>query len=249
MDQTTLEHLVDSLLQGQISREDFTASMKAMPYLDLGDVKLDTHRALRRGFAEIVYSPSKSYAQLLKIAAALKEETSPCLFSRISSDQVELIRPLLPTLVYHEEARLAGLNSPSELTLEGLTVIAAGSSDTPVAEEAAITAEYMGCQVQRIYDVGVAGIHRLLAFREQIASSRAVVVVAGMEGALPSVVTGLTSCPVFAVPTSVGYGVNFRGLSALLTMINSCATGLSVVNIDNGLGAGVSAALVLKQCR
>lgn len=241
--------LAVELKEGNISPEAFVNRMNLEPFQDLGEVKLDHNRAIRRGFAEIIYCPGKSEDQLRSIAEALSDREGTFLFSRVRDDQLTILAESFPDLEYHERAHLAavpGLSSQAR-RITGVAVVAAGSSDVPVAEEAALTAYYMGCDVRRIYDVGVAGIHRLLAHAEQLMESKVIVAVAGMEGALPGVVAGLVSCPVIAVPTSVGYGANFGGLSALLTMINSCATGVTVVNIDNGLGAGYTAGMIARQ--
>lgn len=221
--------------------------MKKLPFQDMGEVKLDTHRSQRTGFSEIIYCPGKSDEQLRDIARALADSKENVLFSRISPLQHTLIAEILPDAEAHPKARLTGLRRQKSLHYKGVTVISAGSSDVPVAEEAAVTAEYMGCDVQRLYDVGVAGLHRLLAHVENLQNSRAIVAVAGMEGALPTVVGGLVSCPVIAVPTSTGYGINLGGIAPLLTMLNSCAMGVTVVNIDNGLGAGYCAANIVRQ--
>lgn len=211
------------------------------------EVRLDTHRSSRTGFSEIIYCPGKSDEQLTHIANALKETRENVLFSRITSAQHGIVCSVLPDAQFHAKARLTGLRRQENPHYKGVTVITAGSSDVPVAEEAAVTAEYMGCDVLRLYDVGVAGLHRLLAHVDELQASRAIVAVAGMEGALPTVVGGLVSCPVVAVPTSTGYGVNLGGIAPLLTMLNSCAMGVSVVNIDNGLGAGYFAANIVRQ--
>lgn len=221
--------------------------MKSLPFEDMGEVKLDTHRAKRTGFSEIIYCQGKSDEQLERIARSLADVDENVLFSRISLSQHEIVASVIPDAVLHAKARITGIRRKESPHYKGMTVITAGSSDVPVAEEAAVTAEYMGCDVQRLYDVGVAGLHRLLAHLEPLQSSRAIVAVAGMEGALPTVVGGLVSCPVIAVPTSVGYGINLGGIAPLLTMLNSCATGVSVVNIDNGLGAGYCAANIVRQ--
>ncbi|PIE54624.1 MAG: 1-(5-phosphoribosyl)-5-amino-4-imidazole-carboxylate carboxylase [Dethiosulfovibrio peptidovorans] len=249
MDAKELLRLAQSLKTGELSPKDFVDKIKIEPFQDLGDVKFDHHRLLRRGIAEIVYCPGKSDAQLESIAEALTERQGTFLFSRIREEQVELLAKLLPDIRYHPRGSLAALvrEEEDDASSVGVTVVAAGSSDIPVAEEAALTAEYLNCTVTRLYDIGVAGVHRLLAHVETLMASRVIIAVAGMEGALPSVVAGLVSCPVIAVPTSVGYGANFGGLSALLTMINSCATGVVVVNIDNGLGAGCTAAMIARQ--
>lgn len=249
MNSEGLLHLLNSVASGGVTPEAAVAQLQTEPLRRLDShVCLDSHRALRTGFAEIVYTAGKSDAQLRTIARGLKDCTEPCLFSRCSPSQADILAQLLPRLDYDPVSRLAGLNRP-ESDCSGLVIAAAGSSDVPVAEEAARTAEYMAVQVTRLYDVGVAGLHRLLAHAEELAAAKAVVVVAGMEGALASVVTGLVSCPVFGVPTSVGYGAGFGGVSALLSMLNSCATGLSVMNIDNGLGGGYCGALVARRSR
>lgn len=249
MDREELLALAFELKGGKISPEAFVNRMNLEPFQDLGEVKLDHNRAIRRGFAEIIYCPGKSEDQLRSIAEALSDRDGTFLFSRVRDDQMKILIESFPGIEYHERARLAAVVGPSshDRRISGVTVVAAGSSDVPVAEEAALTAHYMGCDVRRIYDVGIAGIHRLLAHAEQLMESKVIVAVAGMEGALPGVVAGLVSCPVIAVPTSVGYGANFGGLSALLTMINSCATGVTVVNIDNGLGAGYTAGMIARQ--
>ncbi len=216
-------------------------------FQDLGSVKLDTDRSSRTGFSEIIYCPGKSDEQLKSIADALRDTSENVLFSRISKEQHFVVASVLSDAVFHSQARLTGLRRKESLHIPGVTVVTAGSSDVPVAEEAALTAEYMGCEVKRLFDVGVAGIHRLLAHVDELQSSKAIVAVAGMEGALPTVVAGLVRCPVVAVPTSTGYGANLGGLAPLLTMLNSCAMGVSVVNIDNGLSAGYLAARIVLQ--
>ena len=226
----------------------------ARPFSRLGEeVKLDTNRLERTGFSEIIYCPGKSDEQLRTIARALRTESAGAedagnvLFSRITPVQHSVVAVELPEAVHHASARLTGLRRRPSEHYTGVAVISAGSSDVPVAEEAALTAEYMGCDTARLYDVGVAGLHRLLAHLDVLRSARAIVAVAGMEGALPTVVAGLVRCPVVAVPTSTGYGANLGGLAPLLTMLNSCAMGVSVVNIDNGLSAGYLAARIVRQ--
>ncbi len=249
MDEQALLSLIQKVKNGLLDENELVRQIKAMPFRDLGEVKFDTHRALRKGFAEIVYCPGKSESQLESIASALVDAEANILFSRATAGQYEIIHRHLTDAVFHEKARLIGVRRNELPSCPGLTVITAGSSDVPVAEEAAVTAEYMGCTIERLYDVGVAGIHRLLAHVDVLQRSRAIVAVAGMEGALPSVVGGLVSCPVVAVPTSTGYGANLGGIAPLLTMLNSCASGISVMNIDNGLGAGYFAALVVRQSK
>jgi NCAIR mutase (PurE)-related protein len=211
------------------------------------EVNLDAERSARTGFSEIIYCPGKSGEQLENIARALRDTKENVLFSRVTKSQYEVIASVLPDVELHEKARLAGIRRQKSPHYKGAAVVTAGSSDVPVAEEAAVTAEYMGCDVLRLYDVGVAGLHRLLAHVEELQAAKAIVAVAGMEGALPTVVGGLVSCPVIAVPTSTGYGVNLGGIAPLLTMLNSCAMGVTVVNIDNGIGAGYTAATIVRQ--
>ncbi len=249
MNEQLLLTLLRQMKEGTLSEEEMVRAVKAMPFRDMGEVKYDTHRSLRKGFAEIVYCPGKSDAQMETIASSLAGNPETVLFSRATPAHYELVLQHIPDAVYHEKARIISRGKLPDHPIPGLTVITAGSSDVPVAEEAAVTAEYMGCEVVRLYDVGVSGLHRLLAHVEVLQSSRAIVAVAGMEGALPSVVGGLVSCPVVAVPTSTGYGANLGGIAPLLTMLNSCASGVSVMNIDNGLGAGYFAALVVRQSK
>ena len=249
MDEERLLHLIKQVKDGLLDEKELAAQIKAMPFRDLGEVKFDTHRALRKGFAEIVYCPGKSASQMEAIASALAETKENVLFSRATGEQFDIVKKHMPDVVFHEKARLVGIRRKNITAVHGLTVITAGSSDVPVAEEAAITAEYMGCIVERLYDVGVAGLHRLLAHVDILQASKVIVAVAGMEGALASVVGGLVSCPVVAVPTRTGYGANLGGIAPLLTMLNSCASGVSVMNIDNGLGAGYFAALVARQSK
>jgi NCAIR mutase (PurE)-related protein len=249
MDEREIRLLADKLKREEISLDSFVRSLKGLPFRDLGEVKLDTHRALRNGFPEIVYCPGKSPEQLLRIAETLAEHPGKALFSRMTQEQHQAITPILPDLEYLSKPRIGRLwPFKDELTPQGLLlVMTGGSSDVPVAEEAAVTAEIMGCEVKRLFDVGVAGLHRLLAHLDLLFEAAAVVAVAGMDGALPGVVAGIASCPVVAVPTSVGYGAALQGIGPLLTMLNSCALGVSVVNIDNGIGAGYTAALIIRK--
>lgn len=220
------------------------AYLKKLPYEDLGFAKLDHHRALRSGFGEVVYCAGKTTEHLVRIFQSFAERQSNVLGTRATPEQYEAVRLVLPNAVYEPLSRTIYLqyNVPE---LQGrIAVCTGGTSDIPVAEEAARTAEFFGCYVDRVYDVGVAGIHRLLSKAELIRQANCVVAIAGMEGALAGVVAGLVDKPVIGVPTSVGYGANMQGISALLTMINSCAEGVSVVNIDNGFGAGYMAAQI-----
>lgn len=225
--------------------EDALAQLANLPYEELGFAKIDHHRALRTGFPEVVFGPGKTAEQIALITERLASASDRVLVTKVAPECFDAVRERLPDAEYHPIARAITINrlrgAPSR---PGIMVICGGTSDIPIAEEAAITAELMGNAVERSYDVGVAGVHRLLDHLPRLRQARVVVAVAGMEGALPSVVSGLISVPVIAVPTSVGYGVSFGGLAALLAMLNSCAAGVSVVNIDNGFGAGYLAALI-----
>lgn len=248
MDERELRHLVDKLRREEISEDTFLACLRGLPFRDLGEVKLDTHRALRNGFSEIVYCPGKSPDQLRRIAEALADGSGPALFSRMTEKQRDLIAPLLEEFEYFPLARMGRCGMEKDRPREGrVLVVTGGSSDVPVAEEAALTADTMGCTVERLYDVGVAGLHRLLAHFDDLHRADAIVAVAGMDGALPGVVAGLVASPVFAIPTSVGYGAALGGIGPLLTMLNACALGVSVVNIDNGVGGGYAAAQVARR--
>ena len=206
---------------------------------------MDTDRLRRRGLPEVIYCPGKTSGQIIEIMKALKEAGQNVLATRVDPDDAVLIAGAVPGAVHHRDARAVTVDSTPPPEPVGLVVVVcAGTSDVPVAEEAALTAERMGAKVERVYDAGVAGLHRVMKHIELLRSARAVVVVAGMEGALPSVVGGLIDRPVIAVPTSIGYGTSLKGLAALLAMLNSCVPGISVVNIDNGFGAGVSAAMI-----
>ncbi|MBM4764670.1 nickel pincer cofactor biosynthesis protein LarB [Bacillus sp. B15-48] len=240
-----IEKILEQVQNGTLNIAE--AKEKLATYENLGFVKIDHHRKKRVGFPEIVFGEGKTAEQILAIVQSLKKRNNSVLVTRISSDKARYIRDEYPEFQYHESARILAWRNESHLEkkMAGyIAVVCAGTSDLPVAEEAAVTAETLGCNVKRIYDVGVAGLHRLLDNIEEIQKATATVVVAGMEGALPSVVGGLIANPIIAVPTSVGYGANFNGLSALLTMLNSCASGISVVNIDNGFGAAYNAAII-----
>ena len=230
--------LLEQVKNQETSIEEAEAMLKKMPYEDLGFAKLDHHRALRSGFGEVVYCEGKSIDHLKEIFMKFYERDRNVLGTRASKEQYEAVKMILPMVQYDEMSRILSIQKKS-IVKEGCVVVCTGgTSDIPVAEEAAQTAEFFGSNVIRIYDVGVAGIHRLLSKVEELRKGNCVIAVAGMEGALGSVVAGLVDKPVIAVPTSIGYGANFGGLSALLTMLNSCAEGLSVVNINNGFGAG-----------
>jgi NCAIR mutase (PurE)-related protein len=220
------------------------AALRAAPLGDLGFARVDHHRATRQGFPEVVLGLGKTPAQIAAIAAAIAERGHPLLVTRADEAAWHAVRERLPEAEYHELARAITLPRDMPRGRGPIAIASAGTSDVPVAEEAAVTAELMGNDVVRLYDVGVAGIHRLLRERSRLESARVIVVVAGMEGALPSVVAGMVDVPVIAVPTSIGYGASFGGIAALLGMLNSCANGVSVVNIDNGFGAGCIASMI-----
>ncbi len=238
---------MNKVSRGEMSAEDALVKIKRAPFEDLGFAKIDHHRAVRQGAAEVIYGAGKTAEQIEKIASAmLRNGQKTVIITRVDMDKADALKKTLP-LTYFTEARIAVAGEmPVPQTESKIVIATGGTSDIPVAEEAAVTAEAMGNRVIRLYDVGVAGLHRLLAHSEDIMSARAIVAVAGMEGALASVIGGLADCPVIAVPTSVGYGASFGGISALLSMLNSCASGVSVVNIDNGFGAGYLASMINK---
>jgi NCAIR mutase (PurE)-related protein len=237
--------ILEKYRAGGVSRDTVLRAFQAAPVADLGFAQVDMHRALRRGFPEVIFGAGKSAAQVVKIAGKLLAHEQPVLVTRSDSRQARALRKEFKRAVYHELARCVTIERrPLPKRPGTIAVVCAGTSDLPVAEEAAVTAEIMGNRVERVNDVGVAGVHRLVSRLENIQRANVVIVVAGMEGALPSVVAGLVSRPVIAVPTSVGYGASFGGLAALLGMLNSCAGGLTVVNIDNGFGAGFAASQI-----
>ncbi len=246
MDPQRLREVLEQVSSGELSTADAFERMRTLPFEDLGFAKIDHHRSLRNGIPEVVLAEGKTPGQIAEIASRMWAAGSDILITRLASEVSVAVLEAVPELTYHELARLAVVRKDStpKPGLGVVVVVAAGTSDLRVAEEAAITVEYMGNPVERVYDVGVAGIHRLFAHRDLLQRARVLIVVAGMEGALPSVVGGLVDRPVIAVPTSVGYGASFGGLAALLGMLNSCAAGITVVNIDNGFGAGVAAGLI-----
>lgn len=247
MQEDRLIELLEKVKRGDVSCQDAVAKLRALPFEDLGFAKVDHHRALRTGFPEVIFCQGKTPEQIRRIARCLLGAQGRLLATRADRDAFEAIAKVAPDAEYHETARIVVVDKGGRKRGAGVgsvVVMAAGTADLPVAEEAAVTAETMGAAVDRLFDVGVSGLHRLLAYREQLHGANAIVAVAGMEGALPSIVGGLVGCPVIAVPTSVGYGASFGGVAALLTMLNSCAAGVSVVNIDNGFGGGFMAALI-----
>ncbi len=246
MDPERLREVLEQVASGEVSTAEALERMRNLPFEDLGFAKIDHHRSLRNGIPEVVLAEGKTPGQIAEIASRMWAAGSDILITRLAPEASVPVLEAVPELTYHELARLAVVRKDSTPTagLGVVVVVAAGTSDLRVAEEAAVTVEYMGNPVERVYDVGVAGIHRLFAHRDLLQKARVLIVVAGMEGALPSVVGGLVDRPVIAVPTSVGYGASFGGLAALLGMLNSCAAGITVVNIDNGFGAGVAAGLI-----
>lgn len=240
-----LRELLLGIKENQISLDEGLEQLKALPYEDLGFAKIDHHRQLRQGFPEVIYGAGKTKEQIVMIAERLAERADKnILATRVDYEIYQAVQEKIPEAEYFELPRIILIRRGEQKRRGHILVVSAGTSDLPVAEEAAITAEVMGNRVERIYDTGVAGIHRLLSQKDKLFAARVLIVVAGMEGALASVVGGLVDKPVIAVPTSVGYGASFGGLAALLAMLNSCASGVSVVNIDNGFGAGYQASLI-----
>lgn len=239
MDQSYLQNILNQVAEGILNPQEALEQLKELPYQDMGFANIDQHRNIRTGHPETIYCEGKTPEQVAAIVEKMKVNNSNILGTRASAEVYERVREIAEDAVYHPVARVFTVKRSEEIQTEKvIAVITAGTSDIPVAEEAAVTAETMGNQVDRIYDVGVAGIHRLFARLDRILTANVIIVVAGMDGALASVVGGLVDKPVIAVPTSVGYGASFGGVSALLTMLNSCAAGVAVVNIDNGFGAG-----------
>jgi pyridinium-3,5-biscarboxylic acid mononucleotide synthase len=247
MDPKSLRQLLESVKSGQVSPEDAARRLSTLPYEDLGFAKIDHHRALRRGFPEAVFGEGKTKEQIAAIVERILERGQNAIVTRTTDDVYRLLHGKFPAAQHHQAARCITVTAAAAPALAGkAAVVCAGTSDVPVAEEAAVTAQFHGATVDRVYDVGVAGLHRLLDRTEDIRSAQVVIVAAGMEGALPSVVGGLVEVPVIAVPTSIGYGASFQGLAALLAMLNSCSSGIAVMNIDNGFGAGYLASLILR---
>jgi NCAIR mutase (PurE)-related protein len=245
MNQASLHELFKQVRSKKLSPDEAVARLRHLPFEDLGFAKVDHHRSLRQGMPEVIFSEGKTPAQVAKIFARLAAHEGNVLATRANEEQFNAVAAEVPKAIYRPEARAITLHRDRRRYGKGIiAIVSAGTSDIPVAEEALVTAELMGNRVQHLYDVGVAGIHRLLAHRSVLAEARVIIVCAGMEGALPSVVGGLVGVPVIAVPTSIGYGAAFEGLAALLGMLNSCASNVSVVNIDNGFGAAYVASLI-----
>ena len=245
MNREQIKRLLEEARAGRIDIDEAADKLAHLPYEDLEFARVDHHRELRMGFPEVIFGLGKTVEQITKIAERILADSANLLISRTTEEVFERVRALAPVAEFHAEARMVSvLRDRTERGDGTVAVLSAGTSDIPIAEEAAITATAMGNRVSRIYDVGVAGIHRLFGAKEHFNSARVIIVVAGMEGALPSVVGGLVRVPVIAVPTSIGYGASFNGLAALLGMLNSCASNVTVVNIDNGFGAGFVASLI-----
>jgi len=244
MEQYELRKLLESVAERKITVDDAVTKFKTEPFEDLGYAKPDYHRGIRKGFSEVIYGEGKSYEQIIGIAYnMIKNNQKTILITRLSYEKYQNIKKEI-SLKYNETAKIGIIGKIPEANIGNIVVVTGGTSDIPVAEEAVVTAETFGNKVTKIYDVGVAGIHRLLSNSDIIMNAKVIIAVAGMEGALASVVGGLADCPVIAVPTSIGYGAAFGGLAALLSMLNSCASGVSVVNIDNGFGAGYLASMI-----
>jgi hypothetical protein len=249
MQEAQLRQLLEGIRSGSVDVDDAIQRLRALPFEQIEQfARLDNHRALRTGFPEVVFGQGKTPDQVIKIVTRLMQHNDRVLVTRVTPEMYTAVHEQLPDLCYQEAARALTLDrsDPAERQ-PGVLVATGGTADIPVAEEAAVTAELLGNQVDRVYDVGVAGLHRLLDQMDRLLMANVIVVAAGMEGALASVIGGLASAPVIAVPTSVGYGASFGGLAALLTMLNSCATGVAVVNIDNGFGAGYLAGIINRQ--
>ena len=245
MDRERIKELLENVKGGKIEVADALRILKSLPYEDLGFAKLDTHRDLRKGFPEVILCRGKTLEQITKTVEGLSSGSNFIMATKANNEVYEAIRNVRTDAIYYETAGIVLIGrKKGETTRKTIIVVSAGTADLPIAEEAAVTAEAMGNTVERLYDVGVAGVHRLLDNREKLFHANVIVVVAGMEGALASIVGGLVDKPVVAVPTSVGYGASFDGLAALLTMLNCCAPGVVVVNIDNGFGAGYFASVI-----
>jgi pyridinium-3,5-biscarboxylic acid mononucleotide synthase len=247
VDRASLDALLDAVAARQVTPREAAERLERLPFTDLRYAKVDTHRQLRTGLPEVIYAPGKTPEQIRGITRTLLASPGgPFLITRAGPDVFEAVREVAPEAAYSQLGRIVVLRSEHGAPIGSVGVVTAGTSDLPVAEEAAVTLEAASAKVDRIADVGVAGLHRLLSVSDQIRSHDALIVVAGMEGALPSLIGGMVSCPVIAVPTSIGYGSSFGGLAALLAMLNSCAPGVAVVNIDNGFGAAALAIRILR---
>ncbi len=248
MQEARLKELLEALAEGRTTAAAALEALRTLPFAGAAEVLADTHRWVRQGFPEAVFAEGKSPVQVVEAMTLLTTHQGAALATRVGEETAAALRSRFPEGQYHAQARLFAVGGgPSKNGSEPVGVVCAGTSDLPVAEEVAVVLEFSGMTVRRITDVGIAGLHRLLARLDDLRACSVLIVVAGMEGALPGVIGGLVACPVIAVPTSVGYGANFKGLSALLTMLNTCAAGVTVVNIDNGYGAAVAALRILKR--
>jgi NCAIR mutase (PurE)-related protein len=243
-----LRSLLDAVRDGRIepahAHGQLLAALRDQPFEDLGFARVDHHRSVRQGFPEVILGIGQSPEQIATIAARIVDRGQPLLVTRADQEAWRRVHEMIPEATYHEVARTVTVRRPVSPGKGMIVIASAGTSDIPIAEEAAVTADLMGNDIDRIYDIGVAGIHRMLSARDRLSAARVIVVVAGMEGALPSVVAGMVDVPVIAVPTSIGYGASFAGITSLIGMLNSCANGVSVVNIDNGFGAGCIASMI-----
>ncbi len=245
MDREKIRKLLENVRTGKTGIDDALRALKSFPYQDLGDAKIDTHRDLRRGFPEVILCRGKTIEQITRIVESLSVETKFIMATKADKVVFKAIRKIRKDAVYYEAAKIVMAGKKRKMkSAKSILVVTAGTSDVPIAEEAAITAEIMGNAVERIYDIGVAGVHRLFDSKEKLFNANVIIVVAGMEGALASIIGGLVDSPVISVPTSVGYGASFEGLAALLSMLNCCSPGSVTVNIDNGFGAGYFASLI-----
>lgn len=241
-----IENLLNSFKEEKISKENFKSAVKDIYFEDIGFAKIDHHRKLRRGFPEVIFGANKSPQQILEIAMKILKYSQTLIITKASMEAFKLLRQNAQNIYFIEEAGIIyskSMDHDSQLK-DGIVIVCAGTSDIPIADEAYVTSYLMGNNVKKIYDVGVAGIHRLLSFKNELLNANVIIAVAGMEGALPGLVSSLVDCPVIGVPTSIGYGTGFKGISSLLTMLNSCSPGLAVVNIDNGFGAGYMAGVI-----
>jgi len=245
MDKEEIKTLLKNVKTGKTGIDDALRVLRSLPYVDLGEAKIDTHRDLRRGFPEVILCQGKSIEQIKRIVSGLSPDTKFIMATKADKAAFRAIKRIRADAVYYERAKIILVGKKRRKKSDKtILVLTAGTSDVPIAEEAAVTAEIMGNSVERIYDIGVAGVHRLFGNKDKLLGANVIVVVAGMEGALASIIGGLVQCPVISVPTSVGYGANFEGLAALLSMLNCCAPGTVTVNIDNGFGAGYFASLI-----
>jgi NCAIR mutase (PurE)-related proteins len=247
MDLNYIEKLIENVKEGKVTTKDAVEALKFLPFEDLGYANIDNHRNIRTGYPEAIFCEGKTPEQVAGIVKYMMNHNVNIIATRASTDAFNAVREVAPEAVYHELPHMIVVKREERVVSDQMiAVVTAGTADIPVAEEAALTAEIIGNKVDRIYDVGVAGIHRLFAKLDRIRKANVIIVVAGMEGALASVVGGLVDKPIIAVPTSIGYGANYKGLAALLSMLNSCATGVGVVNIDNGFGAGYLASNIMR---